>query len=330
MILRLNPLNLLTPSSYRRQEIISYVIQDKFMAGILNDLHDFGYEISFSAFGRAGEYQPFALSTEKIDSPEKQHQFASGFWHMIEAGRVKAKFKLSRLLSVDVNAHSFLHEMLHFYQDMHGIYLLPLQEKGEFPVLLDAKSDIVAIMFCEAWAQVEAIRISWALKERESISGWNGAITSPDWRNLSLAYDNDLKNGVDEAVAAANIFKKWYEGKSRIFYEKQAIKVHESNLARYLNDVEFIKDNFRKLELPMLIVRIPKEGMPNFFHQIDWTDGLYSSIVSQSVLSRVQELEDIYGKADNTNIQQIKCGSPPYLWCRLREADKQASEVPPH
>ncbi len=330
MILCFNPLNLLRPASNKRNEIISYAMQDKFFAKLLNDLRDFGYEISFSSFGGAGEYQPFALSTEKIDSPEKQHQFASGFWSMIETGGVKSKFKFSNLLSVDINAHSFLHEMMHFYQDMHGIYLLPLQEQGEFPVLLDAKGDIVATMFCEAWAQVEAIRTSWALQEKGSASGWNGAINSPDWKGLARAYDNDLRGGVDEAVAAAKIFKLWYEGKQRIFYEKHAIKAHESNLERYLNGTEVIKDNFRMLELPMLIVRIPKEGMPNFFHQIDWEDELYSSVTSSSVLARVQELEEVYGKADNTNLQQIKCGSPPYLWHRLREADKQSSEVPPH
>ncbi len=296
------------------------------MAKIMDDLSDFGYEISFSTFGSAGSYQPFALATDKIDTPEKQHQFASGFWSMIGAGGALAKFKFSNLLSTDIAAHSFLHELMHFYQDMHGIYLLPLQEQGEFPVLLDAKSDIVATMFCEAWAEVEAIRISWALKGK----GWRGAISSPDWKGLALNYDSDLRDGIDEAKAAANIFRGWYEGRHRVFYEKHALKAYESNLERYNNDAETIKGNFRKLELPMLIVRIPKPDMPNYFHQIDWDDEFYSSIKSNEVSARIEQLEETYGRADNTNIQDIKCGSPPYLWHRLREADKQASEIPPH
>ncbi|PCJ98192.1 MAG: hypothetical protein COA45_08570 [Zetaproteobacteria bacterium] len=318
----------------KREAMLSYAMQDKFFAEVTHNLVDFGHEINFSLRGGAGAYQPFSLSTEKIDTPEKQQQFSSGFWDMVEQGNISAKLCFSMLSSADVNAHYFLHELMHFYQDMHGLYLLPIHEQGVFPILLDAKSDIVAILFCEAWAEVEAIRTSWALRESGHPSGWNGAMASADWRGLACAYDDDLNSGVDEAKAAANTFHRWYEGKHRRFYENHALRIHEINLARFKEGVENINEadltqNFRALELPMLIARIPKGGIPKFFHQIDWESDVYAQVSTPDVCARVQILEDVYGVDDNPNIQDIKCGAPPYLWHRLHAAQKAASEVLP-
>lgn len=315
--------------------MISYVMQDKFFAEMMHDMVDFGHEISFSLRGGAGAYQPFSVQTEKIDTAEKQQQFTSGFWRMIEQGHVMAKLRFSALSGGDMNAHYLLHEMMHFYQDMHGLYLLPIHEQGVFPVLLDAKSDVIAILFCEAWAEVEAIRTSWALRERGNAHGWNGAIASPDWRDLARAYDNDLTNGVDEAKAAADTFHRWYAGKHRHFYESHALNIHQTNLARFEQGVADINQadltqNFRVLELPMLVARLPKGGIPKFFHQIDWMDDIYNKVASPDILTRIQNLEQQYGVADNSNIQEIKCGAPPYLWHRLRSAAQESSEVPPH
>ena len=86
----------------------------------------------------------------------------------------------------------------------------------------------------------------------------------------------------------------------------------------------------RMLELPMLLARLPKGGIPPYFALIDWEDEIYSQPKTPSVLMRISELEQLYGRAENLNIQEIKCGSPPYLWNRLRLAEQQASEVPPH
>ncbi len=333
--MQLNPFYILKSTQRKQEAMISYVVQDTFFAELMHDLVDFGYEIDFPLRGGAGAYQPFSVSTEAIDTPQKQQQFTSGFWGMIEQGGVRAKFRFSALSSADMNAHYFLHEMMHFYQDMHGLYLLPIHEQGVFPILLDAKSDIVAILFCEAWAEVEAIRTSWALREKGNPSGWNGAIRSPDWADLARAYDHDLNEGVDEAKAAANTFQRWYEGKHRRFYEEHALKMHEINLARFKEGVEGFKEsemtqNFRVLELPMLIARVPKGGIPKYFHQIDWDSDVYGQIATPEVLTRVGDLEKRYGVADNMNIQEIKCGAPPYLWHRLRGAEQQASEVLPH
>lgn len=333
--MKINPSYILKPANKKREAMISYAMADKFMAGVMHDLTDFGYDIGFSIKGGAGAYQPFALSTEKVDSHLKQQQFSSGFWSMVEAGNIKAKLRFSALLGAQSNAHSFLHELMHFYQDMQGLYLLPLQEQGEFPVFLDAKSDIVAYLFCEAWAEVEAIRTSWALREKGHVSGWDGALSSPDWGALARKYDGDMQGGADEKRAAADAFMGWYEGAHRKFYETHALKIHESNFARYKDGAGEISDhdielNMRSLELPMLLARLPKGGIPSYFAMIDWDEELYSQIQTPSVVARIEELEGIYGKPDNPNIQEIKCGSPPYLWNRLRLAEQRESEVPPH
>ncbi len=315
--------------------MISYSMGDKFMSSIVHDLNDFGYDIGFSIFASAGAYEPFSLSTEKIDTPEKQHQFVSGFWSMFEAGNMKTKLRFSTFLDSDISAHYFLHEIMHFYQDMNGLYLLPLQEQGVFPNILDVKSDIVAIIFCEAWAQTEAIRASWSLREKGNDRGWRGAIKSPDWRELALAYDKYLQEGIDEKCAAANIFHLWYKGKHREFYERNGLKIHEINLTRFKEGVKDLnhKDigkKLCKLELPMLIARLPKGGIPDYFSLIDWVDDIYSSVKTNDVNLRISELEQLYGAANNLNIQDIKCGSPPYLWNKLRAANMDKSEVPPH
>ncbi len=316
----MKPFYLFTPARRKRNEMLSYAMGDSFFAGIIHDLNDFGHEIIFSSLGGAGAYEPFSLSSEKIDTPEKQLQFADGFWSMFETGSMKASLRFSAFSSAELNAYYFLHELMHFYQDMHGLYLLPLQEQGVFPMMLDAKSDIVAIMFCEAWAQVEAIRSSWALQKKGNDLGWRGAIKSSDSRKLALAYDKDLCGGMDEKSAAANIFHLWYNDKSREFYERHALKIHKINLARFQKNVssENINENFRKLELPMLIARLPKDGIPNYFSLIDWEDKSYSNVETREVNNHINELQKTYGTADNTNIQDIKCGSPPYLWQRLR------------
>ena len=322
----------------KKEEMFSFAMKDDFFAGILHDLIDFGYEINFSVFGGAGVYVPKALRTEQIDSPLKQQQFASGFWAKVEAGELRAKMRFSSLLSIDTNTHYFLHELMHFYQDMHGLYLTPLQEQGTAPICLDAKSYIVAIVFCEAWAETEAIRASWALREKGDERGWSGVTKSPDWRELALAYDKDMQDGVDETKAAANTFQRWYEGKHREFYEKNGLSLYRElvlpdmpdrkrNMDAYNNYQDSLKDNLRQLELPMLIARIPKNDIPKFFHQIDWMDSLYSGVKTGWILHYIDRYYDM---GTDSNIQQVKCGAPPYLWNRLRKAAQEASEIPAH
>ncbi|MGH1376093.1 MAG: DUF6782 family putative metallopeptidase [Alphaproteobacteria bacterium] len=314
--------------------LLSYALQDKLFEKIIDDLSDYGYEVSFSFFGGAGAYMPFAVATESLDNPSKQAQFSSGFWRMIESGQYKARFRLSLFAGLHGAAHSFLHEMMHFYQDMYGLYALPLQEQGRFPICLNANSDIVAILFCEAFAQVEAIRTSWALLQTGDDLGWRGALSSPDWAGLAKQYDDALQSGVDEAKAAADIFKAWYKGKHRTFYEQHALSVHETNMRRYCDGVQNLSDaiigqNLRSIEIPALFARLPQENVPRYFGQIDWNDPLFMSVQSPKVQRQLELLETRFGNADNPNIQDIKCGAPPYLWHRLRMSAQNDPDHPP-
>lgn len=323
----------INPHNRRRGKILSYTVQDEFFNDIIDDVLDYGLEISFSMFGGAGAYQPFALSTEALDTPEKQHQFAQGFWRMSEVGALKCQIQLSSVAGLRVNMHSFLHEAMHFYQDMRGLYLMPIQEDEVFPTMIDAKSNIVAILFNEAWAQTEALRASWSIKEKTGDArGWQGALKSPDWKALACAYAEDVGKGMDEAEVMARSFRRWYEGQHRAFYEAHGLDIYDTNFTRFKagagqTDPTEIHDKLRHLELPHLIARMPEHEIPAFFHHVDWLDPTYSHINDTDVL---EQLNQRYEDVDNTNIQDIKCGSPPYIWRRLVLSDKASSEIPPH
>lgn len=300
----------------------------------MNDLIDFGCDIKFSFSKGTGAYTPFALSTEKLDTSEKQMQFSHGFWSMAEAGQMKAQMVFSLRLGRAGNCHSFLHEVMHFYQDMYGLYLIPIKETGVFPICLDLKSTIIGLLFCEAWAETEAIRTCWSLKNKGNDTGWRGAITSHDWKALAVAYDKDLQDGIDEAKAAANTMERWYKGSHRLFYEKHAARIYDLNISRFTVDIPDFPDpqysaNFRALEVDQLFQRLPQDMLPKYLPYLDWTSDLFAQPRSLDVKAKIEEFEQLYGSVDDSDIQDIKCGSPVYLWKRLRMAETENSEVPP-
>lgn len=314
--------NIFLPSQTRHLTIADYATRDPYFDNIMHHLRDFGYDIKFSMIHNTGAYHPFALRTEAIDTPHRQQKFIQSFWEINEGGTHKAQITLSRRRSIHENCHSFLHEIMHFYQDMHGLFFVPLKEQGIAPISLDAPSTITAYLFCEAWAQTEAIRTSWALHHKGYDMGWRGALLSPEWSALSTFYDTLLNNGIDEEKAAADTFTQWYRGKHRIFYEKHAYNIHNKNDTYLYNDVNLTINSkalmTRKIDIKALLSRLPQTEIPPYFTQIDWSDPLYAPSAYTSF--------DI--ESDNTDIQDIKCGSPPYLWNRLR-IDAQKNGVPP-
>ncbi len=322
------------PSAQKHAALLSYAAQDPFFEKVLNDLGDFGHEVSFSFWGGAGAYIPFAVQTEALDTPTKQAQFYQGFWKITESGQFKARFRLSSLMGVHGNAHSFLHELMHFYQDMYGLYLLPIQEEGAFPVILDAYSDIVAILFCEAYAQVEAIRASWRLLQSGNDLGWRGALSSPDWAGMAKVYEQDLQSGMAEEEAASQALRYWYQGKHRHFYERHALQAYEQNFRRYGKELGANKTNDvsqfqRSLKIPMLLARLPQDDVPAYLKKTDWGDPLFTDIQNPKVRKKLLVLEGQHGQADSDNIQDIKCGTPAYIWHRLRMDAQNNADVPP-
>lgn len=333
--MQISPAYILMPSKQKKQKLLSFAMKDAFFDGITHDLVDYGYDLRFSLTGGAGAYKPYALATERLDTPQKQQQFSNGFWSMSESGAMKAQIQLSLLLGEGGNAHSFLHEIMHFHQDMQGLYFIPMKEDGLFPIALDAHSNIVSILFCEAWAQVEAIRTCWALRDKGDPIGWSGAVQSPDWKDLARSYDADLQKGLDEARAAANCFRRWYQGRHRVFYEKHAMNIYDLNFKRFAQDVDHISDatvaeHLRSLDIPALIAHMPKGGAPKFFSRIDWGDDAFQGVKNAQVAKRLDIVAQTYAAEHSPAIHEIKCGSPPYIWKRLRDAEIQTAEVPPH
>ncbi len=327
-----NPLYLMTSSKRKRARLFAIAAKDKLFAGMLDDINDFGLELYFPFSAMGGAYQPFALSTERLDSQQKQMQFVQGFWSMAEQGAFGAKINLSRFNSEGENAHIFLHEVMHFYQDMLGVYFLPIQEQGVFPMTLDAPSALRAFLFCEAWAEVEAIRTSWALREKGDARAWRGAMKSKDWQSLARGYDANLQNGMDEAKAAATLFRAWYEGDHRAFYEREALKIYESNMARYidgLGEEQVVRDQFRHLDYAKLLEHITPQHLPRYLTQIDWSDDVFHRAVDEQAQQTLDALAQRYDISNNTNIQDIKNGAPAYLWKRLRISEVNNAQVPP-
>ncbi len=321
------------PQSIKRRKLLKFCMQDEFFADVIHAFRDFGLNIRFSAFAGAGAYQPFALSTERLDTSVKQQQFANGFWNASAKGEMRAEIVLSSLYGGGRAAHDCIHEAMHLYQDMYGLYFVPLKERGVSPCMLDANSDIVAIKFCEAWAQTQTIRFCYKAKENGFGAGWKGALSHPDFGYMARFYEYDLAQGTDERGAAARCFLSWYEGAHRELYERHALNIHEMNFERLTNDInglspKDVQNNLRTLDVSALPSRLPENSITDFFACVDWTDERLKSVVTEDVQTRIDALNKKYGKADNNEISDIKCGAPIYIWNRLRVQEIDNHEVP--
>jgi hypothetical protein len=323
---------MLSSAKNKRQTLIDTALKDPFFEPIIHELIDYGYEVSFPVFGGAGAYHPHALTTERLDTPEKKLMFTHGFSAEEEVGTFKAKIRLTAWFGRGGNVHSFLHEVMHFYQDTLGLFLVPLKEQGVLPVMADLRSSVMVLLFCEAWAEVEALRTCWALKHRAvDDRPWAGALRSPDWGKLAKFYDERMAENRGEAYAAARTFEEWYKGSYRTYYERHAYEIYMYELERLTGDVEggSITEHLRHVILSDLLLRIPKDKRPSYFAQIDWTDEVFCAPACDFVLHQCADAKHCYWVSQNENWGEIKCASPPYLWKRLRMAEIEASEVPP-
>ena len=328
---------LLMPKEQKREALIATALKDSFFVGIVHDLIDYGYEASFSPFGGAGAYQPHALETEPLDNLDKQMLFAQAFSKKVESGAFKAKIKLSVWLGQGGNAHSFLHELMHFYEDMLGLLLMPLKEQGVLPVMADLRTSVISLLFCEAWAEVEALRTCRSLKTKGlDTAPWIGALSSPDWGALARFYEDRLVENRGEAHAAARTFEQWYKGKQRGNYEYHALENYEKDFVRFTQDLDVaektddaIKDHLRSARISGLLKKIPQHAVPKYFDLIDWENAAFNELHNDVVLGRCDAFETRYGPGKNDALHEIKVASPPYLWKRLRDAEIEASEVPP-
>lgn len=310
--------NFFASSKIRIQRVFDYAVQDQFYAPIVHDLIDYGHDVHFSLFGVVGAYKPFALRSEPLNTPEKLALFHKNIDLKFGTGEMPARIRLSRFANEGRAVHSFLHEVMHFYQDMHGLFFTPLEEEGVFPIILDSKSSILATLFNEAWAEVEAIRAAYSFKHKGRDAVWNAALGHADFGYLARRYEQDLGSGIDEGRAAAKMFMRWYDGAHRGFYEQHALGVYKDNMTRYKTHAVYDTGCLRLLELPMLVARLPAGAVPQYFNHFDW--------ISDVFVPRIDVAE--FDVAENNDVQNIKCGAPPYLWNRLRSAQAAQSDIP--
>lgn len=318
----------------RRRFLSRVLAQDEFFEDVFHVFQDFGIDVRFPVFqGSVGAYQPFALNTERLDTLQKQEQFTNGFWRIAERGEMRALVMLPFFQLKGRAVHDFIHELMHLYQDMYGLYFVPLKEQGVMPVCLDAKSDIVAILFCEAWAQTQTIRMCYDLGQKGFRYVWRGALSHPDFGDFARFYAQDIDDGLSEDIAMVRCFKHWYKGAHRTFYERHALDIHRKNFERLMDDVGFenlhdVQKNLRRLTYSSILERLPNNKMTAFFKNIDWNDAVFHVLQTSEVSKQVAEIEEQYGSAQNENIHDIKCGAPIYIWNRLRVREIETSEVP--
>lgn len=297
--------------------LIALTRQDAVYRPVIQDLEDFGFIIQHRFFGNNADYSPYTLCVDRETVLDKD--FAAAFDEHRLSGVMRCRFQLPARQGAALNAHFWLHELMHFFQDMHGLFLMPLERAGLMPVLPDAAGAVRIRLFCEAMAEVEALRASWRLKEAGHPAPWRGALWSMDWRGLARRYQNNLKQGNDEVQAAVDIFMHWYKTPQRRYYEKRALIDWQENMKRHMNNAALhegkdILPFLRMVTMPALLNHIPDNQRPPYLSAIDWDDPLFAPAHKS-----LDALERRFGRSTNPQTRDIEIGSPPYLWKRWRE-----------
>ena len=265
----------LTPGAEKTKWLLGLARKDTFFGGIVDELEACGYDIKHRFYGHSGAYIPHTIKLRKEGNPTEALKALKA------AGKLKARFAFSSRYGGAQQAHYFLHELMHFWQDQRGLYLNSMQVEGKIPTMLDAEGRVRVTCFLEAMAEVEAIRASWRLKEAGCDAAWLGALSSLDWGKSARGYAADIIT-MSEPEAARLAFDGWYKGRHRTYYEKRGLMAYERMLKSLpTQDATEIKPYLRNAKLDDLLAMLPKEEQPAYL-AIDGakplTDGLYSSI----------------------------------------------------
>lgn len=314
---------LLSPTK-KTQCLLDFASQDRVYASIIEDLTAFGFEIEYPFWGRNGTYTPFSMA---VDISVSNHDiFLQEFQNSVKRGEMKCHFSFAGRSGKNTVAHYFLHEAFHFFQDRYGLFLTPLQKKGEMPVLLCPRSEIKLLLFCEAMAQTEAIRASWRLYKMGYKNAWYGAILSLNWGGHTLSYYQDLKSGMNEVHAARHNFDRWYKTLHRGYYEKKALRLYEDNLIKFMReanikDEKYVQPFLRTVRLADIRDMLSPQKCPAYLElggYLPIEDVYYTQIKNQNTLKKLHLLEDRIGICHNPHFEDIIIGSPPALWGRYK------------
>ncbi|MCB1532015.1 MAG: hypothetical protein KDJ35_04005 [Alphaproteobacteria bacterium] len=195
MIRPFNPLtyarHVFASDEARTNVIFELLGRDEFCAAILRDLKTYGYEISYPLFGPSGVYHSCLIKGEE------GADFKAAFMQRHVRGDFKARFELSPRYGLGQNAFYFIHELIHFDQDLKGhLY-----------------SRDMLVNECEAAVQsiMAAHRLGGVV--------WEGALSSLDWGTLARIYGRDQD---EEALQ-----QLWQQSAQKRHYARRNIQASE-------------------------------------------------------------------------------------------------------
>jgi hypothetical protein len=150
-------------SGNKTRWLLTEARRDAVMAPIVDDLEAFGFSIKHSFWEGNGLYQPYALSVST-------ENFEAEFLKQLADGKFKAEFVISSRHGAGAALFHFLHELIHFMQDLEGR-------------IQDPRDSL------EAEAAVESIAAAYRLKQAGYAGAWRGAMGSVNWRSLAKLYE---------------------------------------------------------------------------------------------------------------------------------------------
>lgn len=176
---------LFSSNKTRTAQMMNVLLPDGFCATIIRDLESYGYDISYPFFGLSGAYRPLLVSANIKN-------FDKAFMDKHQNDEFKAKFSMSPRYGLGQNAFYFIHELVHFKQDLEGRLQI------DDPMALE----------CEA--ALESIKAAYRLGGVV----WQGALSSLDWGRLAKSY----AQSEDEKA-----LKRLWQERHQKYYERKKI-----------------------------------------------------------------------------------------------------------
>ncbi len=302
---------LLMPAVEKTHWLIELARHDTFYAGIISTLETYGYQVHHQFYGHNGAYLPDNI--ELIENCETEEAVKE----LHEQGELQARFALSSRYGGAQISHYWLHELIHFWQDLHGLFLTPLRQKDTAPVWMDASSHIAVTCFNEAMAETEALRASWRLKEKGYTIAWQGALSSLDWGKHARYYAQNLQR-MPELEAARHSFDRWYESKQRPYYEKRALKAYQKTLDEFsVNNPAKAKSQMKRITPAELLKIMPKAERPEYLtlsSHASLNSKQYTSIHHKDTAKQVHALEEHLGAPQDQYFSEMRTGAATYIW----------------
>lgn len=206
-------------SSHKKTEMIFKTIaQDDYLQKIMYKMQKIGYKIEFSWFGNVAAYFPKIITLNENDM--LWDNLALRYIH-----NIKAHFSFSKRFGFSYHCHHFIHELIHFEQDLNGEFSIPILRKGQKAQLISCDDYIYNYLHLEAMAAIQAIEISYHLKEdHQCVDAWRGCYYSLNWHKLSKTYQHLRKIGKTQSEAFESCYHIWFMGAQKDYAENIAKK----------------------------------------------------------------------------------------------------------